>query len=366
MGSAERNARAHAPHFPPEVPVADAAAPATSDRIRERRAQRAKEEKPAEAPFTPRTALVYARGIADAMVLAYVLAMFIRTFVFELFMIPTGSMTPTLIGDQARKVVLQDYDGDGVGDVVTTESAANRAMVYLMGADGVPKDVLVVEGLPGMRMRTADGQEGFTTYERFLQSQSIGRTDFILVNKFAYWFSPPDRGDIAVFKVPDRPGPMREPADEFVGPSYPRSGFDRYKPIYIKRVIGLPGEEITLQPVQDRTVRKGEPGYLGKWEGPDIRERHIDGQPVLVDGKPLDPTSVEGRIPHYPPPNSSIYPVPGVLPWRWKAADDEVFMFGDHQSSSQDSRYWGGVPTSHLRGRAVIRYWPVQETKMLK
>jgi signal peptidase I len=53
--------------------------------------------------------------------------------------------------------------------------------------------------------------------------------DGILVAKFSYWFSSPKRGDIVVFKTPEHI-------------------FERDKPVYIKRVVGLPGETLTFPP----------------------------------------------------------------------------------------------------------------------
>ena len=50
----------------------------------------------------------------------------------------------------------------------------------------------------------------------------------IVVDKFAYWFTPPKRGDIVVFKVP-------------------HNIYTREKPVYIKRAIGLPGDEVEIR-----------------------------------------------------------------------------------------------------------------------
>lgn len=41
-------------------------------------------------------------------------------------------------------------------------------------------------------------------------------------------------------------------------------------------------------------------------------------------------------------------------------AEDEVYLFGDNQLSSSDSRYWGGVPLNHIRGKAIFRYKPLR------
>ncbi|MDX2176819.1 MAG: S26 family signal peptidase [Candidatus Sumerlaeia bacterium] len=311
----------------------------TADRIRQR-----KEAESAAKPAKARRKLplwhellVGARGWADTIVFAYMLAMLIRTFGFELFMIPTGSMTPTLIGDQDRRVAFVDYDGDGARDVVSVTNNPSELLVFLLDGDGKLRQLLTLENLPF----------GFT---REIVNSSPGQTDMILVNKFAYWFSEPERGDIAVFKVPDR----EPPAD------YPdrRNPFDPYKPIYIKRVVGLPDEQLALMPVKETLVPHGTPEFRCRLRGVDarVRERHFQGVPLFVNGKPLDADSILSRIPHFPAIAGT--PRAGQLPQALSTGPGEVLMLGDNQSSSSDSRFWGPVPTTHLRGRAVLRYWP--------
>ena len=207
-----------------------------------------------------------------------------------------------------------------------------------------------------------------------MRATSPGRTDMILVNKFACWFSKLKRGDILVFKVPDKKDQANNP-------------FDPTKPVYIKRCIGLPGEEIALNPVKIETHRYGAPGFVGSQKpiglglarnpdtgkdepvaiqlGPGVREHHVIGQPMTVDGKGLDPDSLVARIAHYPPPGG-LMPTDRDDTWHRKVREDEVFMFGDNGASSSDSRYWGGVPLKNLRGKAVLRYLPFKAFGFLK
>lgn len=316
----------------------------TAERIKARAAKReeaeakspSQENRPSQ-PFWYRV-LLGIRGWADALVFAYLLAMFIRIFVFELFMIPTGSMTPTLIGDADRRAAFSDYDGDGIEDVFVKTESRTRILIYVMNDNGTPRETLFLENVPGV-------------FYDAVFSTSTGRTDMILVNKFAYWFSPPKRGDIIVFKVPDHPDRERNP-------------FDPYKPIYIKRCVGLPNEEITLRPPALERVPVGSPDFTGKNlpKNLGVWEIKLDGRPVVVNGEPLDPASLVERTIHFPfgwYPNSHSNQV-------IETADDEVLMFGDHQSSSSDSRDWGPVPIDHLRGRAVMRYWPIKAFRVLE
>jgi signal peptidase I len=147
------------------------------------------------------------RDWGDALVIAYILAMFIRTFVVELFKIPTGSMTPTLVGDICTEF---DYDENGENDLVL-KKGSNLIHVFFK-------------------------ENGKYTHDRFIRNppmhKLVGRkfkmrSDKILVNKLSYWFHTPKRGDIVVFKVP----PVI---------------FDPRKPVYIKRAIGLPGEGLDI------------------------------------------------------------------------------------------------------------------------
>lgn len=323
-------------------------APSSGRDLRERLAERRSKggsEKPTPADTGHSfTVLQKGRSYIDALVFAFVLAMFIRTFVFELFMIPTGSMTPTLIGDSAGEVVFLDYDGDGVEDVVYTRRRGprtfdNTLQIYLMNKDGTYRQQLYVDRLPpGL----AD-QIGV---------KSPARTDMIIVSKFAYWFRSPNRGEIAVFKVPDRPDPTRSGA----------STFDPRKPVYIKRVMGLGGETVEFLPVAARDVPAGDPRRVSTKLGG--IEYHITPKPLLVNGQPLTDPFLNG-IAHFPRPvvgAPRATDEPNVI----EVPKDSVLMIGDNAQSSSDGRYWGAVPEVLLRGKAVLRYKPFNAARFLR
>lgn len=154
--------------------------------------------------------------------------------------------------------------------------------------------------------------------------------DFIVVNKFAYGvklpvtqtkilpIGEPKRGDVVVFKYPKDPD-----VD------------------YIKRVVGLPGDEITYI---GRTVFiNGKPAkqtFLGEYEG--------EGSGKVMNGASLMQENL-GDVSHL------------MLSDREKNSQDmntvvvpegHYFMMGDNRDHSNDSRFWGFVPEKNLKGKA--------------
>lgn len=321
-----------------------ASKPATAPTTRERLEKKRQADGGQKAPdFTVPQRL---RGYVDALVFAFLLAMFIRSFVFELFMIPTGSMTPTLIGDTAGEAAFLDYDGDGTLDVVYTFRAGSirlpHLQVFLMNEDGTYRDLVFLEGV---NRRIAEE----------IASRSPRRKDMIIVNKFSYWFRGPDRGDIAVFKVPDRPDPQAPDG---------RSIFSPDKPVYIKRVVGKPGEVITLPPAGTARIGPNDPNRVSNQLGG--TERHMLPQPVLVNGEPLEGGRFDELIYFPRPQGGTPYPNPADTPTMAEVPADGVLMLGDNSASSSDGRYWGDVPLNHLRGKAILRYSPFSAFGFLK
>ena len=124
----------------------------------------------------------------------------------------------------------------------------------------------------------------------------------IFINKLVYHCESVERGDIVVFRYP------RDPRKSF-----------------IKRVIALPGD----------TIR--------------ISYGH-----VYVNGKTVDePYVPEDYL------DTRSYPET-VVP------ANAYFVLGDLRSMSNDSREFGPVPRSHIYGKAVFGYWPVEKMGLLR
>ena len=144
--------------------------------------------------------------------------------------------------------------------------------------------------------------------------------DRVVVSRVAYHLHPPRRGDIVVFRAP----PSLETAKS--SSNNPVSGFFRSigvalgvtedQTILIKRVIGLPGETVS--------GREG---------------RVYVGQDVLIE-----PYLRPGVI------TSDFGPV--------KVPPGEVWVMGDNRGDSEDSRFFGPIPTHTIIGRAIWKVWP--------
>jgi len=116
----------------------------------------------------------------------------------------------------------------------------------------------------------------------------------------------PQRGDIIVFRPPDRP-----------------------EEDYIKRIVGLPGERVEVR-----------------------RKR------VLINGHRLDDTVQVHRDPTMQPGRDDYGPV--TVP------ADCYFVMGDNRDNSRDSRYFGFVPFANVYGRAYKKFWPIPRVGPLK
>ncbi len=162
-----------------------------------------KESKEAETSKKPKRK-ESARDTVESILFAFILAFLFRTFEAEAFVIPTGSMAPTLYGRHKETTCTQCGFHITVGASDEVDRNTN-----LLG--------------DGVRVRTATCSNcGFENNQIFDELAFNG--DRILVNKYPYEFGDPDRFDVFVFKYPEEPITN-----------------------YIKRLVGLPGELIRIR-----------------------------------------------------------------------------------------------------------------------
>ncbi len=139
------------------------------------------------------------RETLESIAFAFVLALLFRTFVAEAFVIPTGSMAPTLFGRNK--------------DIVCTECHYK----YEVGAsDELDDDGYLVR-------RVDDSVCPNCRHLNKIRDLPVFKGDRILVNKFPYQIGSPERWDVIVFRYPEDP-----------------------QKNYIKRLVGLPGESIRI------------------------------------------------------------------------------------------------------------------------
>lgn len=135
--------------------------------------------------------------------------------------------------------------------------------------------------------------------------------DRILVDKLSYHLHGIHRGDIVVFSKPPAENCGGAPVADLV-----------------KRVIGLPGETISLA----------------------YGEVHIDGKLL---SEPWLPASVSP--PTTPGPSNASY----ALHHPYKVPAHHVYVMGDNRTVSCDSRYWGPILESSIVGKVDLRFWPI-------
>ena len=147
---------------------------------------------------------------------------------------------------------------------------------------------------------------------------TIEVNDRVMVNKLAFDLGELERGDIVVFRDPAEPE-----IEESIPEAVIRSVLEavgvrtRGRDDLIKRVIGLPGETVTIE---DNRV-------------------HIDG--VAIDEPYLSENS---NMPDEGP---------------FEVGDEQVFVMGDNREFSFDSRRFGPIPQEDLVGEAFLTIWPL-------
>lgn len=161
----------------------------------------------ADKPKGPSDPILANRETVESIIVAVILALLFRAFVAEAFVIPTGSMAPTLMGrhvDVWCDKCKFHYEGSG---------SAERTR-----DDQVRGIVVANSRCPNCGYRKDLETTGFFSNERSFSG------DRIIVSKFSYQLGDPRRWDVIVFKFP---GEAQQN--------------------YIKRLIGLPGETVKLQ-----------------------------------------------------------------------------------------------------------------------
>ena len=132
----------------------------------------------------------------------------------------------------------------------------------------------------------------------FSMNPTLQDGEYILVNRLAYKIGNPVRGDIVVFSFP------MDPRQDL-----------------IKRVIGLPGESISVQ----------------------------DGK-VMINGVPLEEPYIAA---------------PPIYNGTWEVPEGQLFVLGDNRNESKDSHEWGLLPVENVVGRAILIYWPPPQWQVI-
>ena len=137
-------------------------------------------------------------------------------------------------------------------------------------------------------------------------------SDRVLVNRLAYDFASPQRGQIVVFNAPPKAN-LCQSGDAGT--------------TFVKRLIGLPGE----------TVREDAHGFI--WI------RHSGALPWTKLAEPyVSPAARRADTTYFGR--------------TWRVPSGKYFMLGDNRPGSCDSRKWGSVPRSDLVGPVIFTYWP--------
>jgi len=323
------------------------------------------------------------RENVEVLLVAITVVVAIWTFFLKTFKIPTGSMQPTLFGVTSRNLlndssfqkptgwerVKEWFEGvsyvhvvaDTDGELQAVEPPVHflifniKQTIWIGGQSQTiwfPPDY----GEQNLQMRAGlRTRVDFGEGQKYQKGQDVVKIqvvagDHLFVDRLTYNFRKPQRGEIVVFAtagIPEeRREPFRVPGDQF----------------YIKRLVGLGGETLSLAPYYEVVG-------ASQFGGGGVPVGHL-----LVNGQPLSAST-----PHF----ENLYSFPGVPPGtktipyqdnqyyghalirelgpgrEFQVATNHLFVMGDNTMNSLDSRFWGDFPAPSCIGKSFFVYWPI-------
>jgi signal peptidase I len=274
----------------------------------------------------------------EVILVAIVVAVGIRSYFLQPFKIPTGSMQPTLNGiighplpvteptpNIFRQVAEFVILGRNYIDVVSAQDdqviqvvPKKFAFFFTFSRIVCEKQNFLVYASPDTLRQDFKVSPG----SHYAKGETIAKGavdtgDQVFVDKFTYNFMKPHRGDVFVFRTDNIFGIQADP--------------ETGAPFFIKRLSGVPGDVLRIDPPLLYVQGKLADGYgfsrvMGAKDG---YRGYAPGRDYLSD-----PTKT--------------YMVP----------ERHYFAMGDNSYNSLDSRWWGPVPEENLVGRGLFVYWP--------
>ncbi len=275
------------------------------------------------------------RENVEVAVVALSVAMAVRTFFFQPFKIPTGSMQPTLYGitveDQPEATVMDKfplniisgmYNGEFYREIKAKASGDIRYME--MSPNQNDRRFFRYYEVGGIRQKVRKKMIKHFNEGEFVKKGDViasGRFifgDHIFVDRVSYNFRKPKRGDVFVFRT-----------DHINYEGIPPKIF------YIKRLVGLPGETIQIEP--PNLIINGK-----KWDNPypanwttEEQNNYMKGHSFAFGDALLNSSDDKLVIPGH-----------------------RYLPMGDNTLESLDGRYFGTIPEEDIIGPAFMVYWP--------
>ncbi len=300
----------------------------------------------------------------EMLLVALAVAMAIRTFWLQPFKIPTGSMQPTLYGVTSENLLREDARPvPGLPQRLREWFAGASYVSFKAKTDGAfqgisrplrllifnIKQTVVIGGKAHTLWFPPDGggydlatRAGLHPGQVFHAGEEVMRLrvvsgDHLFVNRMKFNFRKPHRGDIVVFETK---GIAALPPDQF----------------YIKRLVGLGGEEIRIG--NDRHL-------IINGDRLDASTHRFENIYSFDPAQPPRDSTYSGHVNgavaaayNYPHPLAPLFPDESVA---LRIPPHQLMVMGDNTMNSQDSRTWGTFAENHVIGNAAFVYWPISK-----
>jgi signal peptidase I len=241
-----------------------------------------------------RAFLAWLPSLAPAVIMLAFIFLVFRPLVYEAYVAPTNSMAPTILGEHCIGTCPR-CGAPAYGAVPTSPEQVSPEGIQLICS----------KELRSCRVTDVTGE--------------IGPPDYFLVSKL----TSPRRWDVIAFRLPSDPAVA-----------------------YVKRLVGLPGEELLLR-----------------------------DDAVWINGKKLEPPESLRGIEYLSSIDWGGITRPAAVSTPVKLGPDEFFVLGDFSAQATDSRFWEtgapghppyAVPESHIIGVVTHIYWPISRWRALR